>query len=156
MQWSSYPKETPAQCFLIARDLGLQGGACNQSINKGCSPRELHNLMTPLLLHTHTHTPPHTLTPPAPLSDFLFLQFLLDSFCFCLFFCHLPSAEPLISFCSLCGLRHSPGVTPPLTPAVLPSHPPLTSPKFQGDRVNKGEECRWPGVEVIGSILILK
>lgn len=155
MQWSSYPKETPAQCFLIARDLGLQGGACNQSINKGCSPRELHNLMTPLLLHTHT--PPHTLTPPLPLYLIsFFFSFYWIPFVFVSFFCHLPSAEPLISFCSLCGLRHSPGVTPPLTPAVLPSHPPLTSPKFQGDRVNKGEECRWPGVEVIGSILILK
>lgn len=79
MHKASYPKETPDQWHPIAGDLSGWGGACNQSINTGCSPGEQDNLIG--------RTPP-------PLSDFLlFLPLAVGSFSSCAFLTVSPSVN---------------------------------------------------------------
>lgn len=118
----SYPKETPDQWPPIAGDLSGWGGACNQSINNGCSLRERHNQMR----QTHTHPSPFIWLPP---SFCLLHKLLLDPFLLVLF------SAPLC---------HS---VPSSSPPSCPNPPPLTSPKFQGDGTHKSKECSWTGVE---------
>lgn len=135
MQRPSYPKETPDQWPPIAGDHSEWGGACNQSINIGCSLGERYNLMR------HTHTPP-------PLCDFLLLSAFSLSSSRNLFFL---SFSCRLSFCwalsSTSSLHFSVTQCPPLVSPPIHSHPPSTSLKFQGDGTHKSKECSWAGVE---------
>lgn len=134
MQRPSYPKETPDQWPPTAGDHSEWGGACNQSINTGCSLGERYNLMR------HTHTSPFIWLPP----PFCLLpKLLLEPFLLVLFLPGSLSAEP----CLLRLLCTSLSLDALLVSPPIYSHPPSTSLKFQGDWTHKSKECSWAGVE---------
>lgn len=125
MHGPSYPKETPDQWPPIAEDLSGWGGACNQSINNGCSLGEQHNLMR----HTHTHTSPFIWLPP-PFC--LLLKLHMDPF-FLSFSCRLSFCWALSSSTVSALLCHSmPSPPLPSSPSIPPPHPHLLNSRGTG------------------------
>lgn len=123
MQRPSYPKETPDQWPPTAGDHSEWGGACNQSINTGCSLGERYNLMR----HTHTNPfiwlpPPFCLLPKLLSEPFLLVLFLPGSL----------SAEP-------CLLRL-------LCPPRLPSH--LLPPPIDISKIPRGLDTQKQGMQL--------
>lgn len=143
MQRPSYPKETLDQWSPIAGDHSQRGGACNQSINAGCSLGERYNLMR----QTHTHQP--------PLSDFLLLSAFSPSSSRHLFFsslsCHLSFHWALSSVTVPAPLCHSvpSSSSTHLPPSRPPPPPPIDISKIPRGQTtaHKGKECSWTGAE---------